>query len=591
MYTNFIAYKSSNGFARVGHYDQDTSLIQPLALASGAPVENLYQVIEVGASTLISDGGNQLRLDSLTLLPPLTGRDVLCVGKNYAEHAKEFNQSGYDASDKVDQPTHPVIFTKRSTSIVPSGADILPLSHFTETLDYEGEIGVIIGTSGYRITEEDAINHVWGYTIINDVTARERQRDHKQFYLGKSADTFCPMGPIAKPKEQLPSRLTVQTFVNGSKRQEGTTDDLIFSISKLVATLSEGTTLRAGDVIATGTPAGVGFGLDPPQFLKPGDLIEISVTGLGTLYNRVAHPEAENKVALNAKLHDTHLKTYNLDITSGGMGLSRVNGKLLNVIQSGVAGGERITYVHGLGGTVEYWMPLISTLQLDKTYENVLFDLEGHGLSTTSASSVVTISSYAADLAAIFIKPFTKPSILIAQGMGCLVALTFACTHPDLVTRLILLGPLPHVIPPVAADAHLQIAVAVRAQGMFHSGTVAGLTDTLTSKKTKESRPLALSAVRQFLLSQDPEGFAKGCTALAGATEELDMAPLRMPVLIITGDENDRCTPKILDFYQRRLKDCRVEVMNGVGHWHVTEDADGVALLVKSFLRSGGTRN
>jgi 2-keto-4-pentenoate hydratase/2-oxohepta-3-ene-1,7-dioic acid hydratase in catechol pathway/pimeloyl-ACP methyl ester carboxylesterase len=587
MFANFITYKNQEGHARVGHYDQDTSLIQPLALASGAPVENLYQVIEVGADTLIPDGGPQLRLDLLTLLPPLTGRDVLCVGKNYAEHAKEFNRSGYDASDKVDQPTHPVIFTKRSTSIIASGADILPLSHFTETLDYEGEIGVIIGTSGHQISEQHAMKHVWGYTIINDVTARERQRDHKQFYIGKSADTFCPMGPIAKQKEQLPSCLTVQTYVNGSKRQEGTTDDLIFSISKLIQTLSEGTTLRMGDVIATGTPAGVGFGLDPPQFLKPGDLVDVTVTGLGTLWNRVASATSDNYVAVDTKLHDTHLKTYNLDRTCGGVGLLKVNGKLLNIVKSGVAGGDRITYVHGLGGSMEYWAPLISTLQLDKTHENVLLDLEGHGLSPTAASSVITITSYAADLAAIF----TKPSILIAQGMGCLVALTFASAHPDLVTKLILIGPPPFVIPTAAREAHLKLAVSVRARGMLHSGNVVGIADIGTSKKTKESKPLALSAVRQFLLSQDPEGYAKGCTALAGATEELDMEPLRMPVLIVTGDENDGCTAEILAFYQRRLRDCRVEMLNGVGHWHVTEDVDGVALMVKSFLRSGVTGN
>ena len=308
---SFIAYKSPDGPPRVGHYEQDTSLIQPLALASGAPVENLYQVIEVGINTLRLEDVKKLRLDSLTLLPPLAGREVLCVGNNYAVRA-ESNQSGYDSSDKVHRPTHPVIFTKRSTSIIASGAHILPLSYFTKSLDCEGKIGVIIGTTGHSISEQDAMNHVWGYTIINDVTARERQRDHKQFYMGKSADSFCPMGPIAVAKEHLPSRLKVQTFVNGSKRQERTTDDLILSVSKLIMTLSEGTTLRAGDVIATGTPASVGSGLDPPQFVKPGDRVEIAVTGLGKLHNLVASADAKNYVTVNTKLHETHLKTYNL---------------------------------------------------------------------------------------------------------------------------------------------------------------------------------------------------------------------------------------------------------------------------------------
>lgn len=113
--------------------------------------------------------------------------------KNYAEHAKEFNSSGFDSSDKVDQPSHPVIFTKRFTSIIAHREEILPHGPFTQTADYEGEIAVIIGKAGFRIAEKDAMNHVWGYTIVNDMTARERQRDHKQFYIGKSPDTFCPM--------------------------------------------------------------------------------------------------------------------------------------------------------------------------------------------------------------------------------------------------------------------------------------------------------------------------------------------------------------------------------------------------------------
>jgi 2-keto-4-pentenoate hydratase/2-oxohepta-3-ene-1,7-dioic acid hydratase in catechol pathway len=163
-----------------------------LSFTFGAPIDNLYQVIEAGETNIVS-AGVPYPIADVKVLPPLTGRDVLCVGKNYAEHAKEFNSSGFDSSDKVDTPSHPVIFTKRYTSIIAHGEEIYPHPEFTQTLDYEGEIGVIIGKPGYRISETDAMSHVWGYTIINDVTARERQRDHKQFYIGKSADTFCPM--------------------------------------------------------------------------------------------------------------------------------------------------------------------------------------------------------------------------------------------------------------------------------------------------------------------------------------------------------------------------------------------------------------
>lgn len=193
-FTNYVAYRDPKllGQSRIGHLELESSTIQPLSFTSGAPISDLYQVIEVGGSQ-IKPAGEKFPLSSVELLAPIYGRDVLAVGKNYAEHAVEFNTSGYDSSDKVDQPTHPVIFTKRATSIIASEEAIYPHDGFTETLDYEGEIGVIIGKSGFKIEEADAMEHVWGYTIINDMTARERQRDHKQFYIGKSADTLCPM--------------------------------------------------------------------------------------------------------------------------------------------------------------------------------------------------------------------------------------------------------------------------------------------------------------------------------------------------------------------------------------------------------------
>jgi len=193
-YTNYIAYRDPKVLRQhlIGHLDLEKSTIQPLSFASGTPISNLYQVIEIG-DFQIKPSGDPFPLSSVELLPPISGRDILAVGKNYVEHAVEFNSSGYDASDKNDQPTHPVIFTKRSTSIIAHGEPVLPHHGFTETPDYEGEIGVIIGKSGFKVDEADAEDYIWGYTIINDMTARERQRDHKQFFLGKSPDTYCPM--------------------------------------------------------------------------------------------------------------------------------------------------------------------------------------------------------------------------------------------------------------------------------------------------------------------------------------------------------------------------------------------------------------
>jgi 2-keto-4-pentenoate hydratase/2-oxohepta-3-ene-1,7-dioic acid hydratase in catechol pathway len=251
--TNYVAYHDARIHQdTVGHYDLETDTIQPLSFTSGAYIDNIYQIVEVGETNIVSSG-IPIPIKGVKILPPFQGRDVLCVGKNYAEHAKEFNSSGFDSSDKVDTPSHPVIFTKRFTSIIAHGEKIYPHPEFSQTVDYEGEIGVVIGKPGYRISEVDAMDHVWGYTIINDVTARERQRDHKQFYIGKSADTFCPMGPIAVPKAKLDKVLRVQTHVNGKLRQDATTEDLIFSIPYLIKTMSEGQTLVAGDVLATGT--------------------------------------------------------------------------------------------------------------------------------------------------------------------------------------------------------------------------------------------------------------------------------------------------------------------------------------------------
>jgi 2-keto-4-pentenoate hydratase/2-oxohepta-3-ene-1,7-dioic acid hydratase in catechol pathway len=182
------------GVPRVGHYDLAKGTVQPLSFTSGSPVTDLYEVIAAGPSQINLDSdGEVLSAKDVRLLPTISGRDILAVGKNYMEHAKEFNSSGYDSSDKTDRPSHPVIFTKRATSIIAHGDTILPHTDFSQTLDYEGEIGVIIGKTGFRVSEDNAWDYVWGYTIINDMTARERQRDHKQFFIGKSPDTFCPI--------------------------------------------------------------------------------------------------------------------------------------------------------------------------------------------------------------------------------------------------------------------------------------------------------------------------------------------------------------------------------------------------------------
>ncbi len=220
---------------------------------------------------------------------PRPSKDVMCVGRNYPEHAAEFSRSGFDASERSVVPEHPVIFTKAASSIVGQDEPILLANDPTGTVDYEGELAVVIGVGGRRIDATHAEAHVFGYTIVNDVTARDLQKRHVQWFLGKSPDTFCPMGPEIVTIDELPDIGTawLRTHVNGELRQEAPISSLLFDIPTLISTISETMSLEPGDVIATGTPAGAGIGSAPPRFLAPGDLVEVSVDGIGTLRNPV----------------------------------------------------------------------------------------------------------------------------------------------------------------------------------------------------------------------------------------------------------------------------------------------------------------
>jgi 2-keto-4-pentenoate hydratase/2-oxohepta-3-ene-1,7-dioic acid hydratase in catechol pathway len=232
-------------------------------------------------------------LDQVRLLAPIPAprRDLFAVGKNYREHVAEFGRSGYDQPDRSEAlPEHPVVFTKATTSVTGPFDDILPHHGVTAELDYEAELGVIIGRGGRGIRREDAFAHVWGYTIIDDFTARDLQRRHKQWAIGKSLDTHCPMGPYAVSADEIDdvTALHVESFVNGEPRQSAPVKELIFDIPELIAVISAGITLLPGDIIATGTPAGVGIGFDPPKFMASGDVVEIAITGLGAQRNRIA---------------------------------------------------------------------------------------------------------------------------------------------------------------------------------------------------------------------------------------------------------------------------------------------------------------
>ncbi|HEY2024791.1 fumarylacetoacetate hydrolase family protein [Paraburkholderia sp.] len=232
-------------------------------------------------------------LSGVTVLAPIDEprRNIFCVGKNYHDHAEEFSKSGFDKSAQAGEhiPEAPVVFTKPATAVIGPGDKIPRHASVTQQLDYEAEIGVVIGKAGRAIRKEDALAHVFGYTLINDMTARDLQKLHRQWFLGKSLDGFCPMGPYLVTADELEADdIDVRCWVNGELRQSSNSRHLIFDIPTLIETISAGIELQPGDVIATGTPAGVGIGFNPPRFLQSGDVVRMEIPRVGILENEVA---------------------------------------------------------------------------------------------------------------------------------------------------------------------------------------------------------------------------------------------------------------------------------------------------------------
>jgi 2-keto-4-pentenoate hydratase/2-oxohepta-3-ene-1,7-dioic acid hydratase in catechol pathway len=262
----------------------------------GSVAESLYALIALqkDQGTLAKEisAAPRLPLSQVLLAAPIPvpARNIFCVGKNYAAHAREFHRSGFDATSAGDEaPAQPIIFTKATTSVIGPNASIRGQLDATESVDYEGELAVVIGRGGLSISRSAAMEHVFGYTIVNDVTSRTQQHAHKQWFLGKSIDTFCPMGPAIVTADEIPDPglMHLTTHVNGELRQDAYISELIFDIPTLIETLSRNITLMPGDIIATGTPQGVGIGFDPPRFLARGDTIEITIDLVGSLRNCV----------------------------------------------------------------------------------------------------------------------------------------------------------------------------------------------------------------------------------------------------------------------------------------------------------------
>ncbi|ESY69204.1 MULTISPECIES: fumarylacetoacetate hydrolase family protein [Mesorhizobium] len=286
-----VATFSIAGERRVGLVDLDAETIAPFDISVDQARSGILALIERNGAgmprTLSPIPLAQVEIDAPI---PQPRRNIFCVGKNYHEHAHEFARSGFDSSAGAGAiPKHPIIFSKVPESVVANHASVLIDPSVSTAIDYEAELAVIIGKGGRGISREEALDHVWGYTIVNDVTARDLQGKYSQWLIGKSQDTFCPMGPWAVTRDELDlSTAGIRCFVNEDLRQDSRISLLIFDIPTIIATLSQGITLRPGDIIATGTPVGVGIGFDPPRYLKAGDVVRIEIDGIGTLENRFA---------------------------------------------------------------------------------------------------------------------------------------------------------------------------------------------------------------------------------------------------------------------------------------------------------------
>jgi 2-keto-4-pentenoate hydratase/2-oxohepta-3-ene-1,7-dioic acid hydratase in catechol pathway len=260
-------------------------------VASDAP-DDMLAFIEQGASALSaaralsSDATAGMALSSVRLLAPIPRprRNVVCVGLNYAEHVAE-SKSVVGA----DAPKYPVFFTKPPSTVIGPGAEIPWHGNVSKAIDWEVELAVIIGREGRDIAETSALEYVFGYTVANDVTARDLQQKHNQWYKGKGLDGFCPLGPVVVTADEIgdPHALDIMLRVNGVEKQRSNTRHLIFNIPRLIAEWSAGMTLYPGDILLTGTPSGVGVGRTPPEFLKPGDVVEAEIPAIGVLRNVV----------------------------------------------------------------------------------------------------------------------------------------------------------------------------------------------------------------------------------------------------------------------------------------------------------------
>ncbi len=281
------------GSRHVGVVNAKLQTVQPFKLSKHLAESGGIKILKILASGFVMPVlGDAIPMADIELEAPIPIplRNIFCAGKNYIDHVQEVANSnlGSGPTSTNGAPLYPIIFSKVSQSVIGTHQKILSHANLTQQLDYEAELAVIIGKAGTSISREKAMDYVWGYTIINDVSARDLQKKHQQWLLAKSLDTFCPMGPWMVSKDEFDvTNAHINCWVNGELRQSANTNQMIFDIPQLIETISAGITLYPGDIIATGTPSGVGMGFTPPKFLKSGDEVKISISGIGELINQV----------------------------------------------------------------------------------------------------------------------------------------------------------------------------------------------------------------------------------------------------------------------------------------------------------------
>ena len=290
-------FKAADGAPRTGLVRSDSEVVDLAALGGTPPFDptDMVSLVAAGDRALkwirdnAANARSALKLSEVTLLAPIPRprKNVFCVGWNYLEHFREGEKI---RPHVAEMPTHPTFFSKTPTTVI-GPYDPIPYDpRITDKLDWEAELGVIIGPGGVNLSEADAMKHVFGYTVINDVSGRDIQRQHgQQWFKGKSLDGTCPMGPWIVTADEVPNpdSLAIGCKLNGAAKQDSNTSYMYFKIPRIIAELSHGMTLEAGDVISSGTPAGVGHARTPPEFMKDGDVLETEVAGVGVLKNSV----------------------------------------------------------------------------------------------------------------------------------------------------------------------------------------------------------------------------------------------------------------------------------------------------------------